>query len=188
MYCLQLAPNYIDDTLRAYPSMRFAQSYDYGFAPNPLLPRFFMAVAMDTPDVDGPHGSIHPRYKRQVASRLALAGLAVAYYDESEGLWQGPLPTSFRLEENNLVITLAEGQVPLEVRDTETATHYEVCCANDPALTCDGEGDDVNTRWELTQFVSESGGDVTVTAECDLSTEFVVGVRYMYSLSFYIVL
>ena len=147
-----------------------------------------MAVAMDTPDLDSPFEPVHPRYKRQVASRLALAGLAVAYDDETEDLWQGPLPTSFRLEENNLVITLAEGQVPLEVRDTETATHYEVCCANDPALTCDGEGDDVNTRWKLTQFVSESGGDVTVTAECDLSTEFVVGVRYMYSLSFYIVL
>ena len=137
-----------------------------------------MAVAMDTPDLDSPFEPVHPRYKRQVASRLALAGLAVAYDDESEGLWQGPLPTSFRLEENNLVITLAEGQVPLEVRDTETATHYEVCCANDPALTCEGEGDGVNTRWELTNFTSTLDGEVTVAIACDLSTEFVVGVRY----------
>ena len=122
-----------------------------------------MAVAMDTPDFKSPYGSIHPRYKRQVVYRLALAGFAVAYKDESEGLWQGPLPTGFRLDGNNLVVTLAEGQVPIEARDTDTSTHYEVCCANDPALTCQGEGDGVNTRWELTQFVGVSGGDVTVS-------------------------
>ena len=69
---------------------------------------------------------IHPRWKRQVAYRLALAGLAVAYGDESEGLWQGPMPTAFRLEDNNLVVTLADGQVPLEARDTDTSYHYEV--------------------------------------------------------------
>ena len=95
-----------------------------------------MAVAMDTPDFDGPHGSIHPRYKRQVADRLALAGLAVAYGDESEGLWQGPFPTGFRLIGPNMVVTLADGQVPLEARDTETSVHYEVCCSNDAAQTC----------------------------------------------------
>ena len=71
--------------------------------------------------------SLHPRYKRQVADRLALAGLAVAYGDESEGLWQGPLPTAFTLDAGNLVVTLADGQVPLEARDTDTSVHYEVC-------------------------------------------------------------
>ena len=70
--------------------------------------------------------SLHPRYKRPVAKRLALAGLAVAYGDESEGLWQGPLPTGYRLEASNLVVTLADGQVELESRDTDTSVHYEV--------------------------------------------------------------
>ena len=141
-----------------------------------------MAVAMDTPDFDGPHGSIHPRYKRQVADRLALAGLAVAYGDESEGLWQGPFPTGFRLIGPNMVVTLADGQVALEARDTETSVHYEVCCSNDAAQTCIGEGDGVNTRWELTNFINVVGGEVTVGVPCDLSTEFVVGVRYEYSV------
>ena len=70
--------------------------------------------------------SIHPRWKRQVADRLALAGYAVAYDDESEGLWQGPFPTGYRLEAENLVVTLADGQVELEARDTDTSVHYEV--------------------------------------------------------------
>ena len=50
----------------------------------------------------------------------------MAYGDESEGLWQGPLPTGYRLEAENLVVTLADGQVPLEARDTDTSVHYEV--------------------------------------------------------------
>ena len=167
----------LNDSDRSFVGVRWHQSHTVGFVPNIFLPRFFMAVTMDTPDFNSPQGSIHPRYKRQVADRLALAGFAVAYYDESEGLWHGPFPTGFRLDGHNLVVTLAEGQVPIEARDTETSTHYEVCCANDPALTCQGEGDGVNTRWELTQFVGLSGGDVTVSAECDLASEFVVGVR-----------
>ena len=50
----------------------------------------------------------------------------MAYGDESEGLWQGPLPTGYRLEAENLVVTLADGAVELEARDTDTSVHYEV--------------------------------------------------------------
>ena len=50
----------------------------------------------------------------------------MAYGDESEGLWQGPFPTGYRLEAGNLVVTLADGQVLLEARDTDTSVHYEV--------------------------------------------------------------
>ena len=50
----------------------------------------------------------------------------MAYGDESEGLWQGPFPTGYRLEAGNLVVTLADGQVELEARDTDTSVHYEV--------------------------------------------------------------
>ena len=174
---MQLAPFDPNDDDRTYAGVRWYQTYAVGYAPNDDLPNFFMAVAMDTPDFDSPYGSIHPRYKRQVADRLALAGLAVAYDDESEGLWQGPFPTGFRLIGTNLAITLAEGQVPLEVRDTTTSTHYEVCCANDANVTCLGEGIEGRSRWELTQFVGVVGGDVIISATCELSTEFVVGVR-----------
>ena len=54
----------------------------------------------------------------------------MAYGDESEGLWQGPLPTGYRLEAGNLVVTLADGQVQLEARDTNTSVHYEVSLIN----------------------------------------------------------
>ena len=71
---------------------------------------------------------VHPRYKRQVADRLALGGYVVAYGDESSGLWQAPLPTAFRIQDDNLVVTLGDGLVEIEARDTETTTHYEVKC------------------------------------------------------------
>ena len=57
-FSLQLAPNNEgNENDRNYVGVRWSQTYDYGFVPNDLLQRFFMAVAMDTPDFDGPHGS-----------------------------------------------------------------------------------------------------------------------------------
>ena len=54
----------------------------------------FMAVAMDLGDPTSPHGSIHPRDKEDVGSRLALAGSAIAY--GTTGLYYtGPLAKSF---------------------------------------------------------------------------------------------
>ena len=54
----------------------------------------FMAVAMDLGDPTSPFGSVHPRDKEDVGSRLALAGSAIAY--GTTGLYYtGPLVKSF---------------------------------------------------------------------------------------------
>ena len=50
----------------------------------------FMAVAMDLGDPTSPFGSIHPRDKQDVGYRLALAGRAIAYHDESV-YYTGPI-------------------------------------------------------------------------------------------------
>ena len=53
------------------------------------MPNTFMSIAVDLGDATSPFGDIHPRYKQQVAQRLANAGLAVAYgYDY---YWTGPI-------------------------------------------------------------------------------------------------
>ena len=54
---LQLSPwkNTSSDN-RIYPRVRWSQTYHYGYTPNDKLQRFFMAVAIDTPDFDGPQG------------------------------------------------------------------------------------------------------------------------------------
>ena len=54
----------------------------------------FMAVAMDLGDPTSPYGSVHPRDKEDVGSRLALAGSTIAY--GTTGLYYtGPLAKSF---------------------------------------------------------------------------------------------
>ena len=52
LYVLQLSPwtNKTGNDDRSYPSVRWSQTYGYGYVPNDKLQRFFMAVAMDTPD------------------------------------------------------------------------------------------------------------------------------------------
>ena len=61
-----------------------------------------------------------------MANRLALGAYAVAYGDESSELWQAPVPTSFSIEGGYLTVIIGDGSVQVEVRDTETSTHYEV--------------------------------------------------------------
>lgn len=72
--------------------------------------------------------SIHPRYKRQIAERLALAAFQVAYNDDSEGRFQGPFPTDFTVGAGSLTITFDDGNADIELREsTETwAVGYEV--------------------------------------------------------------
>ena len=48
---VQLAPRHNNSAFgRAYAGVRWSQTYGYGYVPNDKLQRFFMAVAMDTPD------------------------------------------------------------------------------------------------------------------------------------------
>ena len=55
---MQLAPRHnISEFGRAYAGVRWSQTYGYGYVPNDLLQRFFMAVVMDTPDFDSPYAS-----------------------------------------------------------------------------------------------------------------------------------
>ena len=48
-----------------------------------------MAVAMDLGDPQSPFGSVHPRDKQDVGSRLARSGRAVVYKDQT-AYFQGP--------------------------------------------------------------------------------------------------
>lgn len=64
-----------------FPVIRWAQTADYGYAPNLREQNVFMAVSMDLGNASSPYGSIHPNDKQDVGFRLALAGRAVAYGD-----------------------------------------------------------------------------------------------------------
>ena len=63
-----------------------------------------MAVAIDLGDLSSPYGSIHPRDKQDVARRLVLGALNVAYHRTSVN-FQGPVPTRATIENSTVVLT-----------------------------------------------------------------------------------
>ena len=71
---------------------------------------------------------IHPRYKRQIARRLALAAYQVAYNDDGAGRFQGPIPTDFATTDGSLTITFDDGTAVIELRETTESwpVAYEV--------------------------------------------------------------
>ena len=88
--CFQLSSNGNDSTATGgFPIIRWAQTGDYGYAPNHRLQKVFMAVAMDLGNASAPFGSIHPNDKQDVGYRLALAGRAIAYAENV--YYSGPL-------------------------------------------------------------------------------------------------
>ena len=64
---------------------------------------------------------IHPRYKQDVAERLVLGALHVAY-GHNDVTFQGPFPTAIRANVNtqhSLDIQYNHGQVQLTVKNTK---------------------------------------------------------------------
>ncbi|KAM7413459.1 hypothetical protein PAMA_020720 [Pampus argenteus] len=88
---VQLSTNQKGSLDDGFPDIRWHQTADFGFAPNPRMKRTFMAVALDLPDAYSPYGTIHPRDKQDVARRLTLGARAVAYNEDVPFL--GPFPS-----------------------------------------------------------------------------------------------
>jgi len=74
--------------------LRWKQTANYGYVPNPLQSNTFMATAIDLIDpmnVD----PIHPRYKASIAERLSLGARALAYGEKV--YWSGPIYSHYML-------------------------------------------------------------------------------------------
>ena len=77
-------------TVGGFPTIRWAQTANFGFVPNSRMKNVFMAVAIDLGDPTSPYGSVHIRDKQDVGARLVLAGRAIAYGD-STVYYSGPI-------------------------------------------------------------------------------------------------
>ncbi|OWF44709.1 sialate O-acetylesterase-like [Mizuhopecten yessoensis] len=123
---VQLAGNHNGTNGTYFAWMRWTQTAAYGKVPNAKMPNTFMAVAMDLPDFKSPYGTIHPRFKHDVASRLALSALGVAYHQS--GLeYQGPYPSNYHVTGHSLNIEYDQGRTPIRVN--ANVTNFEVCCS-----------------------------------------------------------
>ena len=84
---VQLAAETDTDTF-AFTALRWAQTARLGSLPNAKMPSTFLATAYDLGDSASPFGSVHIRWKQDVATRLALSARRVAYADTS--VYAGP--------------------------------------------------------------------------------------------------
>ncbi|XP_011425300.1 sialate O-acetylesterase [Magallana gigas] len=169
---VQLAPWREGESNLGFPQVRWAQTSNVGYVPNSLLPHVFMAVAMDLPDFHSPYGSIHPRYKHEVAYRLYLGALAVAYHVEGIN-FEGPFPTSATIDNTHrhLTIEYDRGLHPIEVRSNQG---FEVCCVNHTTNVCNA----FDNHWVNVTMESHDFASVTLDVSTCSHGNHVAQVRY----------
>ncbi|XP_034459258.1 sialate O-acetylesterase [Hippoglossus hippoglossus] len=124
---VQLSTYLKTSTSDAFPNIRWHQTADVGFVPNPRMPRTFMAVALDLPDEFSPYHTIHPRYKRDIAYRLSLGARAVAY-NETDVHFLGPFPNQTLCSGMHVNITYDQA-----VSVTPSSHVFEICCSANQA-------------------------------------------------------
>ncbi|KAK6169983.1 hypothetical protein SNE40_018485 [Patella caerulea] len=126
---VQLAANNNNPKSLGMTDIRWAQTASFGYVPNSRMHDVFMAVSLDLPDYNAPMGSIHPRHKKIVCDRLALAGLSVAYHKTGKK-FQGPYPSKITNHKTGSTVTVEfdHGKSPLDVRAQDG---FEVCCVSE---------------------------------------------------------
>ena len=139
-----------------YAPVRWHQTLDVGYLPNPKLPNSFMATAIDTYD----NGDIHPRYKSVVAKRLSDAAMAQVYNTPGAKPLIGPFPKTLKLSSpSRLKVTLDQAVFYKPI------SGFYVCCKAD-ADECDA--DEEKSGWTSVAEVKFDGSasfDV-YAAEC----------------------
>jgi len=165
---VQIAPDRDVDATR-FAGVRWYQTDTFGYTPNTNMAKFFIAVAIDLPDFTSPYGSIHPRYKRQIGSRLALAAMNVAYGSTDTGIYQGPRPTAYAIDGSNVRVTY---NVPL--RYGVTTSIFELCCGASPTQICGAGG-----NWAVSNFIQGNAQNIVISNPCS-AAQTVTGFRYLW--------
>ncbi|XP_046365448.1 sialate O-acetylesterase-like [Haliotis rufescens] len=163
---VQLAGNHHSTTsVGGFPGLRWAQTANHGTVPNQDLQNVFMAVAMDLPDYHSPYGTIHPRYKQDVARRLVQAARGVAYKDAGV-MYQGPFPKTVADNRERHTMSVMYNYGPIMVNSNNG---FEVCCST--AAKCG-----THDAWVAAPIHSHQANEVVLsTTAC---THNVVGLRY----------
>ncbi|MBN3318043.1 SIAE acetylesterase, partial [Atractosteus spatula] len=147
----------------AYPNLRWQQTADFGFAPNKRMKNTFMAVSLDLGDERSPWGSIHPRYKQDVAYRLTLGARAVAYGEKVS--FQGPFPQNISVQAATISIIYSTN-----ISVTLHKSIFEVCCSRQR------EVGGSSSSWLPAPIIKAKSNSVVLSTEnCTLK---VSGLRY----------
>uniref|UniRef100_A0A3P8U8E7 Sialic acid acetylesterase n=1 Tax=Amphiprion percula TaxID=161767 RepID=A0A3P8U8E7_AMPPE len=120
---VQLSTYQKHSTDDGFPNIRWHQTADTGFVPNPRMKKTFMAVALDLPDGTSPYGTIHPRDKQDVAYRLTLGARAVVD-NERDVPFLGPFPSQILSTQMYVYITYDQ-----TISVTPSKNIFEICCS-----------------------------------------------------------
>ncbi|KAL8599184.1 hypothetical protein ACOMHN_007900 [Nucella lapillus] len=172
---VQIGPSYADAVITTgVPDVRWHQTADYGYVPNPRMKNVFMCVSMDISDFNSP-SPVHTRDKADIARRLFLGGLSVAYNVSS--LWQGPLPMRLTLTAGALVLDYGHTWT-LQLRQREG---FELCCSLNGSRTCRPEAG--KAWWVPTPITAANATHLQLYANICGRGQSVLGLRYAWRLS-----
>lgn len=171
---------------------RWGQTANFGFVPNPVQPRTFMAVAIDLGAYQGgccagrsncntyPSLCIHPWWKQEVGRRLSLGMMNIGY-NQSTVCHQGPFPAA--------AVAVLTDVVTVRVTFQQQA---DGGCGHDGIelrQTSDFELKPIGANWTLATVVASDHESVTLKPHINISetsTAMVAGieaVRYLWSTS-----
>ncbi|CAF1273861.1 unnamed protein product [Adineta steineri] len=148
-----------------FPMLRWQQTFNVGYVPNDVVPKVFMAVALDLRDDPN---NIHPRTKLDVGYRLSRSGLAVAYGQKVE--FQGPIVQNVHYGVEGTTINITYTAVSdIEIRNPNG---FEVCCHD---TQCSNDAIYVPAT-----ITSKSGLTITLTLDRGCFGKPVYSLRYLW--------
>ncbi|KAK3097695.1 hypothetical protein FSP39_012205 [Pinctada imbricata] len=176
---VQIGPDEGDYSLDdGFPDIRWHQTADYGFVPNPKMKNTFMAVAMDMSDF-ATKEPIHFRDKIDVARRLVAGGLHVAYGKDIN--YVGPFPSSFNVTTSSSTFSIEFKVNNVSNFKIQTDSGFEICCSFSKDVSSCING---TSWWIPAPIVSSKANIVTLTtSSCSGANNKVVGVRYAWRKS-----
>lgn len=171
------------------PVVRWGQTANVGYVPNPTMPKTFMATAVDTGAYEGGCGHdtypalcIHPGYKAAVGARLALGARNVALGDTT-AYFSGPVFDSARAaraQDTNGTTSTSQGALltsALEVKFRSAGAEGIAVREKDGFEI--GVGAEGAEQWTATKVVGSTADSVTLAP----APAGAAAVRYLWSMS-----
>nr|XP_039256019.1 sialate O-acetylesterase-like [Styela clava] len=163
-------------TSGSFELIRWHQTADYGYVPNPEMENTFMAVAIDLPDNDSPYASVHTRDKQDVAHRLVAGALAVAYHRTM--VFDGPFPQKLTENTKHEILIEYSNYQQLSVVDNN---NFQICCADEKCQVTDPSD---SPLWFTTPILGSTDHTITISSKkCSDDFKYAEKVRYAWELT-----
>ena len=155
--------------------IRMGQTAGYGYAPNIVWPKVFMATALDLANPPGTKcfmGCVHIFNKQAVAHRLVLAARSVVY-GEMSLVYSGPRVEHVRFGGGSVTLTYGVGTEGKGLA-LRSGYGFEVCGADCNATASDP------AVWRPAAVAASTRNTITITSPGFSSSNTIGAVRYAF--------